>query len=30
MLLILSKCHVEYEGRARSILESGDRLILIK
>ena len=30
MLIILSKCHVEYEGRARSILESGDRLILIK
>lgn len=30
MLIILSKCHVEYEGRARSILEPGDRLILIK
>jgi RecB family endonuclease NucS len=30
MIIILSKCHVEYEGRARSILESGDRLILIK
>lgn len=30
MIIILSKCHVEYEGRARSVLESGDRLILIK
>ena len=30
MIIILAKCHVEYEGRARSILESGDRLILIK
>ncbi len=30
MIIILSKCHVEYEGRARSILEPGDRLILIK
>lgn len=30
MIIILSKCHVEYEGRARSRLDSGDRLILIK
>lgn len=30
MIIILAECHVEYEGRARSKLESGDRLILIK
>lgn len=30
MLLILAKCHVEYEGRARSVLDVGDRLVLIK
>ena len=30
MIIILTKCHVEYEGRARSVLEPGDRLILIK
>ena len=30
MLIILAKCHVEYEGRARSRLDVGDRLILIK
>lgn len=30
MIIILCKCHVEYNGRARSILDSGDRLILIK
>lgn len=30
MIIILAECHVEYEGRARSKLDSGDRLILIK
>ncbi|MDY2745426.1 endonuclease NucS [Methanosphaera sp.] len=30
MIIILAKCHVEYEGRARSRLAPGDRLILIK
>lgn len=30
MIIILSMCHVEYEGRARSVLDPGDRLILIK
>lgn len=30
MIIILAKCHVEYEGRARSKLDVGDRLILIK
>ncbi len=30
MIIILAQCHVEYEGRARSRLEKGDRLILIK
>ncbi|MCI5867608.1 MAG: endonuclease NucS [Methanosphaera sp.] len=30
MIIILAKCHVEYEGRARSKLDTGDRLILIK
>jgi RecB family endonuclease NucS len=30
MIIVLAKCHVEYEGRARSVLDPGDRLILIK
>ena len=30
MIIILAQCHVEYEGRARSRLDKGDRLILIK
>lgn len=30
MIIILAECHVEFEGRARSRLDRGDRLILIK
>lgn len=30
MIIILANCHVEYEGRARSKLDGGDRLVLIK
>lgn len=30
MIILLAQCHVEYEGRARSKLDVGDRLILIK
>ncbi|WP_455646106.1 endonuclease NucS [Methanosphaera sp.] len=30
MIIVLAECHVEYEGRARSRLDKGDRLILIK
>ncbi len=30
MIIILAECHVEYDGRARSKLDVGDRLILIK
>ncbi|MBE6493335.1 MAG: DUF91 domain-containing protein [Methanosphaera stadtmanae] len=30
MIIILANCHVEYEGRARSKLGKGDRLVLIK
>ncbi|MCJ7631421.1 endonuclease NucS [Candidatus Bathyarchaeota archaeon] len=29
-LIIVGKCHVEYLGRARSILDPGDRVILVK
>lgn len=30
MIILLVKCHVEYNGRARSKLDVGDRLIVIK
>lgn len=30
MIILLANCHVEYEGRARSKLANGDRLIIIK
>ena len=30
MIILLVKCHVEYNGRARSKLDIGDRLIVIK
>jgi RecB family endonuclease NucS len=30
MIIILAECYIEYEGRARSKLDTGDRLILIK
>lgn len=29
-LIIVGKCHVEYLGRARSILDPGDRVVLVK
>ena len=30
MIILLAKCHVEYNGRARSKLDIGDRLIVMK
>ena len=30
MIILLAKCHVEYNGRARSKLDTGDRLIVMK
>lgn len=30
MIILLAKCHVEYNGRARSKLDVGDRLVVIK
>lgn len=30
MIILLTKCHIEYNGRARSKLDIGDRLILVK
>ena len=29
-LFVLGECRVEYQGRARSVLETGERMILVK